>query len=137
VHPQICATIDGSFEVNGVPVPVPVTTEFDLFTVPQSLNLFIEKWLIQMFDSDFQTLQYIPLMNGNPIRALLPGTDIPFPNVHLPTLPQGQRNTRWEYGSQDVVGIRLINNGGAPREVCISFLGWLEQMNCADLLRRH
>lgn len=121
VHEQFLGFVESGATINPIE-----------FRVPDGYTLFIEKYLFKPFDSDYETWQIIPTQDGSPIRGLTSSDN----NVHLPTLPQDQRNTRVEIEQSHTAGVRLVNGVAARRRVAVGFMGWMERIRREDRISR-
>lgn len=123
VHVQNCLNVGptpGESEYNNVPVNTLALN----FQVPEGYTLYIEKIIVQLFDSDWETFAFFPQRNENIVRNLL---SFEGGGIHLPTLSLDQRNTRWEVHGPDTCGVIFRNLALAQRRACASLLGWLDR----------
>ena len=126
-HQQLLHT----FGAEGEFPPSPTATMTPFF-VPKGRTLFVEKLIFLPLDSDYATLQLIPLQDGAPVLAPYSTT-----YVLLPTFPLGQRNVRWEVESNHTFGLRVTSLApSANRHVWVGFVGWLEAMKCNQVRYR-
>jgi hypothetical protein len=131
VHAQNCAIVEPQ------PIPDPInmpTIQIVNFPVPVGYVLFVEKLLFKLYDSSWDTIQFIPQRNGCEVEEF---HSFNHARIHLPTLPQGQRNVRIQINGPDQFSIAVRNlTPFVQRRVCTAFVGWLERLRYDEIAKR-
>jgi len=105
----------------------------NLYTVPDGYRFEIKKFLIEPLDTQYDTLFCAILHNGFEVPHVQGPHRLPSDRMAhfigggwelLPNFPQDQFNTELRIPSNDWVGVRVINDSFAEREVNIAIWGW-------------
>jgi len=136
VPPGQVAGVNGGFFQPGI------ASNFFGYQVPFGWRFELKKFLVQVLDTDFDTLFAVVLHNGyeafqlEAARRLPADSNANFGGAGyelLPNWPQDQFNNELRFGELDWVGYRAVNNTFAEREVNIAFWGWKYPEKCEDL----
>jgi len=118
--------INGNWMANAITIP-------RWYQVPLTWKLEVKKLLLEVLDTSYDSIFFMALKNGHNAFHV-EGADLDPPELGgyelLPTWPNDQWNEELRYNEGEWVGIRIVNNMFAEREVNVSMWGWKYPTKC-------